>query len=71
MMAPILDRLAQRRAGEIMVIKVDVDKYPELAAGFGIQAVPTLIVFHRNTERGRTSGVMPETDLALWVAKLA
>jgi len=54
-----------------MVIKVDVDKYPELAAGFGIQAVPTLIVFHRNTERGRTSGVMPETDLALWVAKLA
>ncbi|MDD8021031.1 MAG: thioredoxin domain-containing protein [Acidobacteriota bacterium] len=71
MMAPMLGRLAKRRAGEIMVIKVDIDKYPDLASQFGIQAVPTLIVFHRQTERGRTSGVLPETDLALWVAKLA
>jgi len=54
-----------------MVIKVDIDKHPELATRFGLQAVPTLIVFHRNAERGRTSGAMPETDLALWVAKLA
>jgi len=71
MMAPVLDRLARRRAGEIMVVKVNVNKYPELAARLNIQAVPTLIVFHRGTERGRTTGAMPETDLALWVAKLA
>ncbi|HNS05307.1 MAG TPA: thioredoxin domain-containing protein [Candidatus Saccharicenans sp.] len=71
MMAPVLERLAKRRAGEIMVIKVDVDKYPELAARFSIQAVPTFLVFHRGAERGRTAGAMPETDLALWVAKLA
>jgi len=54
-----------------MVIKVDVDKYPELAARFSIQAVPTFLIFHRGAERGRTAGAMPETDLALWVAKLA
>ncbi len=71
MMAPVLERLAKRRAGEIMVIKVDVDKYPELAARFSIQAVPTFFIFHRGAERGRTAGAMPETDLALWVAKLA
>jgi len=71
LMGPVLERLAKRRSGEIMVIKVDIDKYPELATRFGIQAVPTLIVFHRKAERGRTSGAMPETDLALWVAKLA
>lgn len=52
MMAPVCpDRLAKRRAGEIMVIKSNVDKYPELAARLSIQAVPTLIVFHRGTER--------------------
>ncbi|NMC65344.1 MAG: thiol reductase thioredoxin, partial [Acidobacteria bacterium] len=71
LMGPVLERLAKRRSGEIMVIKVDIDKHPELATRFGLQAVPTLIVFHRNAERGRTSGAMPETDLALWVAKLA
>lgn len=71
MMAPLLERLARRRAGELMVIKIDVDKYPEMAAQLGIQAVPTFIVFHKNAERGRVSGAMSETDLALWVAKLA
>lgn len=70
MMTPILERLARRRAGELMVVKVDVDKYPEMAAQFGIQAVPTFIILHKNTERGRVSGAMPETDLALWAAKL-
>ncbi|HEK86651.1 MAG TPA: thiol reductase thioredoxin [Candidatus Aminicenantes bacterium] len=71
MMAPFLERLARRRAGELMVIKIEVDRYPEMAAQFGIQSVPTFAIFHRNSERGRISGAMPETDLALWVAKLA
>ncbi len=70
MMAPILERLARRRAGEVMVVKVDVDKFPDLATLLGIEAVPTFIVFHKDTERGRTSGAMSETDLALWVARL-
>jgi len=70
MMAPILEKLARRRAGELMVIKVDVDRHPEMAAQLGISAVPTFIVFHKNTERGRISGALPEMDLALWVAKL-
>jgi len=67
-MAPILERLARRRAGEIMVVKVDVDRLPDLAASFGIQAVPTFIVVHRQAERGRTAGAMEETDFSLWVA---
>jgi len=70
MMAPILERMARRRAGEIVVIKIDVDRYPDVAAQLAIQAVPTFIVFHKDAERGRASGAMPETDFALWVAKL-
>lgn len=68
MMHPVLERLARRRAGEIMVVKLNVDQHPELAASFGIQAVPTFIVVHKGTERGRTSGAMPEADFSLWVA---
>jgi thioredoxin 2 len=71
MMSPVVERLARRRAGELMVIKIEVDKYPEIAAQFGIQSVPTFVIFHRHTERGRISGAMPETDLALWAARLA
>lgn len=68
MMAPILERLARRRAGELMVIKIDIGRYPELAASFGVQAVPTFVIVHRQSERGRTTGAMSEEDFALWAA---
>lgn len=68
MMHPVVERLAKRRAGEIMVIKVNTDQSPSLAAQLGIQAVPTFMVFHKGTERGRTSGAMQEADFSLWVA---
>jgi thioredoxin 2 len=71
MMHPVLERLAKRRAGEIMVVKLNVDQHPELAASFGVQAVPTFIVVHKGTERGRTSGAMAEADFSLWVASRA
>ncbi|MDD8031274.1 MAG: thioredoxin family protein [Acidobacteriota bacterium] len=70
-MAPVVERLAQRRAGELMVVKVDVDRNPELAAQMGITSVPTLVVLHKNVERGRISGAISEMDLALWVARIA
>ncbi len=70
MMHPIVESLARRRAGQVMVIRVnvDVDENRELAAAFKIQAVPTFIITKRGYEIGRISGAMPETDFSLWVA---
>ena len=68
MMSPVLERLAKRRAGELMVLKVDIGRSPDLAASFGVRAVPTFVVVHRQAERGRTTGAMSEEDFALWVA---
>ena len=68
MMAPVLERLAARRAGEIVVVKVDVDRHPELARDFGVRGVPTFVVVHKGAERGRTAGAMNESDFALWAA---
>ena len=71
MMHPVLERLARRRAGEIMVIRVDVEKDPELARSFGVRAVPTFVIVLKGIERGRTSGAMSEENLALWAASQA
>jgi thioredoxin 2 len=71
MMNPIVESLARRRRGEMMVIKVNTDEIPQLAASYGIMGVPTFIVFRKGVERGRTSGALSETDFSLWVAKLA
>ena len=67
-MHPIVESLAKRRAGELMVVKINTDENAELASAFKIQAVPTFVVVRQGTEIGRIAGAMPETDFSLWVA---
>ena len=68
MMHPVLERLARRRAGEIVVVEVDVDAHPEIAQEFGVQAVPTFVVMVKDREIARTSGASSEENFSLWVA---
>ena len=68
MMHPILERLAARRAGEVVVVRIDVELHPELAREFGVQGVPTFVIVHKGAERGRTVGAMDESSFALWAA---
>ncbi|MDH4257729.1 MAG: thioredoxin family protein, partial [Candidatus Aminicenantes bacterium] len=68
MMSPVVEALARRKAGELMVLKINVDQNPQTAAQFAILGVPTFVIVFNGHERGRTSGAMSEADLALWVA---
>ncbi len=43
--APLLDEIANERAGQAVIAKVDVDAQPELAARHGIRSIPTLLIF--------------------------
>lgn len=69
-MEPILNGLAERRKGEVVIIKISLDRHPEMGAAFGVLGVPTFLVIHKGTERGRVSGAMAETDFALWLANI-
>ena len=49
MLSPVLEELANENP-DLKVLKIDVDEVGPLAARFGIQAIPTLILF-RDGER--------------------
>jgi len=68
MMHPIIENLAERRAGEMMAIKINVENHQQLAAAFGVQGVPTFVIVFKGSERDRMSGAVSETDFSLWVA---
>ena len=68
MMSPVVENLASRRAGELTVLKINVDSQPQLAAGFDVQGVPTFVIVHKGNERDRMTGAVSETDFSLWVA---
>lgn len=45
MMAPILEQVGNQLGDRLQVVKIDTDKYPNLASQYGIQALPTLVLF--------------------------
>ena len=56
MLSPLLDEIANEKAGKVKVGKVNIDASGALAARYGIQAVPTLLYFVNGEVRGQTVG---------------
>ncbi len=59
MVAPVLEQLARERAGALVIGKVNTDALPKVAAQFGIQSIPTMVLFRAGREAHRESGAMP------------
>jgi thioredoxin 1 len=64
MLAPTVDEIAAEFAGKVRVVKVNVDEERTLAAKFGIQGIPTLMIFKGGQVVDRLVGVQPKSAIA-------
>jgi thioredoxin 1 len=65
MMSPVLDQLKKAYGDKIRILKIDVDKNPDLADRFKVRGVPTLILFKEGKLLWRESGAFPLPTLKL------
>ncbi len=70
--SPILDKIAEERANELKVVKVNIDEEQALAQRYGIMAIPTMILFKDGAPAALAQGAKPkgalERDLGLVAA---
>jgi thioredoxin 1 len=63
MIAPVLDELASDYQDKVKIAKVNVDENAPLAAKYGINSIPTLLLFNGGQVTNQIVGVRPKKDL--------
>jgi len=67
--APVLHEFAGRHQDDVLVAKVDTEANPGIAQRFGIQSIPTTVLFRGPIEVARQSGALPAAALEQWVTQ--
>ena len=70
MVSPALEHLARERAGELKLVKVNVDESPSVSRRFDVMGIPTLIVMRNGDVLARQTGAAPEHDLRTWLEQV-
>lgn len=65
--SPVLEKLAGELAGRVKLVKVNVDKAPNVQRRFGVRGVPTFVLLRDGREVGRKVGAAPLGDLRSWL----
>lgn len=68
--APVLERLAERFAGRLKVVKVNVDDNPATARTYDASSIPTLVMIRDGRVVGRVVGAQPEPALVAQIEPL-
>ena len=71
MIAPLLDELADEYDGKVKIGKVNIDEQQNLAAEYGVRAIPTLLVFHNGQVTDQLVGARSKRDLKASLDRVA
>ena len=61
--APVLDRIVDERNGDLKLVKVNIDEEQGLAARYGVQSIPTMILFKGGEPAAAAVGAYPKPAL--------
>jgi thioredoxin 1 len=67
MIAPMLERLAEKYTGKVTFVKINVDENQELAQKYNVRGIPTLILFSSGHIVGTNVGAMTEAKLISFI----
>ncbi len=63
MLSPVVDELAAQYAGKVKFGKINVDEQPRLAMNYGVESIPTLLLFKDGRPVDKSVGVVPKSQI--------
>jgi putative thioredoxin len=69
MLSPTLDKLAHESKGAWRLVKINTDKYQDLAQRYGVRGIPAVKLFIDGTVQDEFVGAMPEHAVRQWLSK--
>ncbi|HVM78693.1 MAG TPA: thioredoxin TrxA [Stellaceae bacterium] len=67
MIAPFLEDISKEMAGRVTVAKINVDENPATPTKYGVNGIPTLILFKNGQVAATKIGALPKSKLVEWV----
>ncbi|HVH54861.1 MAG TPA: thioredoxin [Vicinamibacterales bacterium] len=65
--APEVARVAADKAGRALVLKIDTERYPEIASRFDVQGIPNFVVMKNGQPVFQQAGVVPHAEMNRWL----
>jgi len=70
MIAPALEEIATQLDGKLTILKLNIDDNPATPQKYGVQAIPTLIMFKDGQAAAKKLGALPKGKLREWIESL-
>ena len=68
MAAPEVERTAAEMAGRAIVLKLDTERYPQLAARYQVRGIPNFAVFSGGRLVKQQAGVVDHQEMESWLS---
>ena len=69
-LSPVISEIASEYSDKIKVIKINVDRNPQISNTYNISGIPTLMIFHKGTIKWRQSGLIPGEEIRRIIDKI-
>jgi thioredoxin 2 len=67
MVSPQVERAGREHAGQLKVVKLNVDEAPDISERYQVRGIPLLVLFRDGSEVDRLVGAVPQTRLKEWL----
>jgi putative thioredoxin len=69
-LAPIIEKAVKAANGKVKLVKMDIDKYPQIAGQLGVQSIPAVFAFSKGQPVDGFMGALPESQIKSFIERL-